>query len=458
MTSLVSILDVAGEGIAAQTVGLDVTGQNISNVNTPGYVDRTVDLETTPGGGVTAAGVERTPDSVAADNAVVEGGLQSAASARDTALANAEAVLAPTGGTTIADQANAFFSSMTALAQSPSDPTARSATLAAADQLAEAVSSTATQLAQSRQDLLGQAQGVAVQLDQQLTTIASLNKQIVAAQAGGNPPADLMDQRDALVSQVGQGIDVQVINQPSGAITLLSSGAALVDGANAAAVGVAASASGDMAISVQEPGGGATDITTGVTSGTLGGIREARDTDLSQVSGQLDQYAYDLTNDVNALHTTGYGLDGQTGRPLFQPSATVAGAARAMEVSPLVEGKPDAIAATASASSLPGGNDLALAIAGLASQPQGTSSSPAQAFSVVSSTLGSAKQSADAELSLRNATVAQANSLRDSADGVSIAGETVNLARYQQAFQASQQVLQTVDSLLDGFITTLSMS
>src|SRR5579864_3224682 len=126
MSSLLSVLDVAGAGLLAQTAGIDVTGQNISNVNTPGYAKRTVDLETTPSNGafgsVTAGSIQRSFDQFAAASADAEAGKENAAEARSAALTDAEAVLAPSGAPTIGDQTTAFFSSMTTLAQSPSDP------------------------------------------------------------------------------------------------------------------------------------------------------------------------------------------------------------------------------------------------------------------------------------------------------------------------------------------------
>jgi flagellar hook-associated protein 1 FlgK len=458
MSSLLSVLNVARDGLLAQTAGVNVTGQNIANVNTPGYARRTVNLETVATSGAfgsVRASLGRVVDRFAAARATTESGKQSAAQARSFALATAESILAPSGGATIADRTSAFFSSMTALAQSPSDAAARAGALDAAGQLAQSISGAAAQLDGQRSDLLGQAQGVAGEINQRLTSIAKLNTQIASAQAGGEVPADLTDQRDALVREVGQRVDVQAIPQANGSVTLLSSGAALVDGAHASAIEVAPGSGGALTITVRAPGGGATDVTTAVTSGTLGGIREARDTDLAKVSAQLDHYAYDLTTNVNALHTTGYGLDGQTGRPLFTQAASAAGAARAMSVSQAVAGNPSAIAATTSAGSLPGGNDLAISLAQLAAQPQGSAGSPAQAFASVAGLLGTAKQSADDEVTLRGSTVAQADALRDSASGVSIDEEMVNLTRYQRAFQASQKVLETVDSLLDGLLRSL---
>ena len=112
---------------------------------------------------------------------------------------------------------------------------------------------------------------------------------------------------------------------------------------------------------------------------------------------QLDQLAYDFANTVNALHQTGYGLDGVTGRPLFTPPLSVAGAAGAMSVDPSVAGQPSNVAATANAADLPGGNDLVNRLASLSEQPLGSGGTPAQQFGNLAGQLGTATASATAK-------------------------------------------------------------
>ena len=50
MSSLLGLLNIAGSGLAAQTAAIDATGQNVANVNTPGYSRVTANLETTATG------------------------------------------------------------------------------------------------------------------------------------------------------------------------------------------------------------------------------------------------------------------------------------------------------------------------------------------------------------------------------------------------------------------------
>ena len=87
----------------------------------------------------------------------------------------------------------------------------------------------------------------------------------------------------------------------SGNYTLLAGGTALVSNGTASTLGVALDASGDLKITSTQ-GSDVNDITSNVNTGTLGGIREARDTDIPNYQSQLDQFAYGLETKVNAIH------------------------------------------------------------------------------------------------------------------------------------------------------------
>jgi flagellar hook-associated protein 1 FlgK len=453
MSTLFNLLNIAGGGLAAQTAALAVTSQNVANVNTPGYVQETANLETTATG-VTASGVSRAYDQFTYGNVLAQQGLSGAADARTQALTAAQNTISPTGNT-IADDVNAFFTSATALESSPSDPSTRAALLGTATQLAQDISTTSAGLSTQRATLLTQAQGIATQLNGELSQIAQLNGQIAQATAEGSQPADLQSQRDALASQVSLQIGAQVITDNRGQMTLLSAGTALVTGTSASSVSVGLDSSNDLQVLAKQTGGGSVDITSRTNSGSLGGIREARDTDIKGVSSQLDTFAYNLATQVNAVHAAGFGLDGVTGRNLFTQPASAAGAAAAFSVDPSVAGNPSAIAASSTATGLPGGNDVAVQLAQLASQPLAGGQPPAQSFGAIAASLGASMSAAQTESALRTDTVTQATTLNSSESGVSLDQEMTNMAQFQNAYDASSKVLQTAQSLLQELMQAI---
>ena len=344
------------------------------------------------------------------------------------------------------------------MSANPTDTSTRQAFLTSAGTLAQSISSTAASIQQQSADMLTQASGVAVTINQNLSQIAKLDDQIKQATALGDASAsDLRDQRDQLVQSVATAMGASSVEDDQGNFTLLSSGVALVSGNVASQVGVTTDKSGALEFTVQNSSNGPQmDITSNVTSGTLGGIREARDTDLKSAEQGLDQFAYDLSNSVNQTHAQGYGLDATTGNDLFKAPTQVSGAATAMTLSTTMIGHPEKVAAAGSLLELPGGNTNAIALAGIATQNLGnTTTDPTQTFDLIVSNLGSAVSSSNSEVSLRTATSAQATSLEQSSEGVNTDEEMVALSQYQTAFQASQKVLSVTNTLLGELMQEL---
>ena len=455
MSSLFGLLNVARDGIGAQTAGVDITGQNITNANTPGYVRRSAILEgNQTNGGVQYKGVARSFDQFTFAAVVLEHGKSGAASGRSDSLAQLEGVVAPqTGG--VGDKIDAFNTAIQALTGSPADPSVRATVLSAAQDLAQSVSQTAQGIQKSRDDMLTKAQGIASDLNQDLGSIAKLNGQIANATAAGSDASDLKDQRDKLVTDVSNKIGAKTITDGSGQVTLFAAGTTLVSGNIADSISVGTDANGNMQVTANRTDGAAVDVTSFTNDGQLGGIREARDTDASNSLNQLDQFAYDFSNKVNSIQSAGYGIDGTTGNNMFVAPAAVAGSAKAMALSSAIAGHPEKIAASSTAAGLPSGNDVAVQLAGLASTSIGASGTPTQTYAAIATSVGIAKQSSDNEAQLRTSTVAQAETLNSSASGVSLDEEMANLTQYQRAFQASSKVLQTADALLQALLDSV---
>ncbi len=451
MSSLLSVLNIASTSLMAQTAGLNVTSNNVANATTPGYVRESAVLAEqvlgSQAGGVAFTGINRNYDQFAFHTVATQGGLLGAATARSSALETLQSTLAPSSSS-IDTQISAFFAASQTLTSTPTDTGARQQFLDTANQLAQSVSTTAQGIKQQRSDMLAQAQGVASDVNQSLTQIAKLDQQIQEANGSGNDASGLRDQRGVLVQNVASKIGAQAIEDGKGHFTLLSSGVALVSDNTATQLGVTVDTTGNLAFSVQS-NGVTTDITKNVTSGTLGGVREARDTDCVNAAQQLDQFAYDFATTVNKVHAAGYGSDSGTGRNLFVQPTVVTDAAASMGLDPSMVGHPERVAAAGSLSELPSGNTNALALAGLSSQSLGVGTSdPTQRFATIAAGVGAAKSSADGEQSLRQSTSAQATTIEQSTEGVNTDEEMVNLAQYQTAFQASQKVLTVTNQLL----------
>ncbi len=449
--SLFGILSITQGALTTQTAGLSVAGENVSNASMPGYVKRVTQIETIAGSlGARFTGVKSARERFSHDRVTVETGRQGAASARSSALGTLQSIVAPGSGS-IGDRLNDFFGALQGVVATPSDTSARSQVLAKANALASAISGTAASIQQQRADLLGQAQSVAGEVNERLGRIAELSNKIEQAHGLGDDASALRDERDRLVDEVATRVGGHAIEDDKGHFTLFGAGGTLVDGSTASSLDVNLDQAGALQVTLRNGGGVANVVQLGSGNGQLGGIREARDVDLVKTQNDLDQFAFDLGSAVNTVHSAGFGLDAVSGRNLFAPAGQVAGAAYAMKVDPAVAGQPDRIAASATANTLPGGNANALALLQLQGKPLGNDT-PAGRVAALVSSVGTAKASADDEASLRDSTVAQAKTMRDSYEGVNVDEEMIDLTRYQRAYESSIQVMKVTDSLLDSLM------
>jgi flagellar hook-associated protein 1 len=457
MGSLTQLMYTARDALSAQSYGLNVTGQNITNVNTPGYVRREALLETralgtATTGTVTVAGLRRATDLYIDRRELTARGSAAAASEHDNQLASVEAMFNDLGGTGMGSALDGLFSSFSALAANPNDPTARATVLGAADNFATRASSMADALAQTKDDLLKRAQATIEQINSRASSISELNRRIQAAEAQGEDAADLKDQRNNLLLDLSTMIDIRTIPDVKGSIIVQASGTTLVDGFDYRPMEVDLGTDGSLRILSKREGGADMDVTQFLTGGTLAGIKEARDVDVFEVANKLDQLVFDVASAVNAQHAAGYGQDGVAGRNLFDISATASGAARSIELGAAVAGNPAAVAASSDLTSLPGGSGNAAALASVWDAPLSGGRTAAQAYGDIIGGIGQRKSAIAQAVETQAAIKDQIQAMREAISGVSLDEEMVALTKYQRAYQAAGRVLTTVDELLQDLL------
>lgn len=309
-------------GLLAMQQALATTGQNIANANTPGYSRELVQLASMPsqfqngsyiGSGVQVAAVTRAYDQFITSQLNAATTTNSSLSFQSDFATQVTQLLGDTSSG-IAAQTQAFFNATQAIAANPTDSTARSTFLGAAQALTDNFNQIDTQL-QSLDNQIGQqASDIGRQINTYAKQIASLNGEISKAQAT-NPnamPNDLLDQRDQLITQISSLIDVKANPDNQGNINLtLASGESLVLNSTATNLSVGNLPSG-LNITL-----GKTDITSRVTGGTLGGMLQAQSQLITPLRNQLGRAALVLADQVNQNQTAGVDLNGNTGTNLF---------------------------------------------------------------------------------------------------------------------------------------------
>lgn len=457
MGGLGSLLNIARDSLLAQSFALDVTGQNITNVNTPGYVRRSPLLVTRNSGDATfgsvdIGGIQRAFDVFSQARFLDATGTAAAADQHDATLSNVEALFNDAQGAGLSTPISQLFSSFSALSAHPNDTTTRQQVLARASDFAQALNSSASQLAAQRDQLLTQARGVTQEINSDTSQIARLNLEIAHAKGVGNDASDLLDKRDNLVGDLAQLVNVQTFTEPNGTFVVRGAGTTLLEGEQAATVAVTTSGSGNLILQSSFNGGPRTDITSGLASGKLAGLRETRDVDSPAMSARIDQLANDVAKAINTQHQAGVDLNGTAGLAMFTFSGPP-GAATITLNSSLV-GRPDLVAAASAANPPPGGSDNAVALAklGQANIVNGNTRTPAEAYGDLIGDIGQRKSDSASDSQTRGALLAQTKAMRDSANGVSLDEELVSLQRYQRAYQAATKLISIADEAMNSLL------
>jgi flagellar hook-associated protein 1 FlgK len=449
MAGLLSSLSIATSGLTTARMGLDVTGHNIANINTPGYARRTLQLAELPPNDHTSAGrgVEVVQIRALRDQYLeARIGREQGGKAYDEALLEGvRAVDATVGlpGQSIDARLTAFFDGFSALASDPTSITARDTVVREGQALGEAFASLSSRLDEMQGVHDRTLQDSVAELNQLATTVSRLNARIVT---GGVDVDALRDERSIAIARMSELGNVNVLDRPDGAVDItVTSGHALVVGANAYPVTMTAQPpSGFVSLQLSD-----FDITSQIDGGRIGALIALRDATIPGYQGRLDQLAYDIATQVNAVHLTGFDATGAAGGTFFNAPATVAGAASSLAVTPAVTADPRLVAASGTGAS--GDNQVARGIAALrdARVMNGGSATAAEAWATFVYQVGSDVRGTEASVVTREQIVRQMERLRDQQSGVSLDEEAANLMRYQRSYEASARYFTTIVDTLD---------
>ena len=317
-----SIFSIGLSGLNAAQNALNTTSNNISNVYTPSYNRELTQLgEGRVGGGVRVNDIERQFNTYVA-NQLNSAKTQSSAletynnqiSQIDNLLADREAGLAPLMQT--------FFSSLEDLASSPSDPAARQGVLGTANTLSAQFRSFDGYLQDMQTNINNQIKDEVVQINNTVEQIAGLNKEIALARARtGEAPNSLLNQRDFLVSELNERMDLRLNVQDGKTYNIsLPNGQPLVSGTRSFKLeAVQADYDPQRTIVGYRDGSGNTiqlDEAT-ITGGSVGGLMTFRAETLDKTQNQIGQLAASFAFAYNAQHQQGVDLDGNQGESFF---------------------------------------------------------------------------------------------------------------------------------------------
>ena len=325
-----SVLNVATSGLLSMQKALATTGHNIANVSTEGYSRQTINFEARDAGagsgGFVGNGV-RTSTIARAYDAFLGKELRDTTSAAkhfevfsqmagklDDLLAEQE------GG--VATQFERLFSSIQDVSNNPSATPERQVLLGEAGALATQFRQLDTAMAAMNDQVNVRLDSMVQEINAIAKNVALLNDKIDSARAAsaGQPPNDLLDQRDLMLQNLSEYIGVTVTEQSNGQVNILvGTGQPLVVGTRFESLSLGPGRYDPVAfeVEIEQAAGNSVPITESISGGIMQGLLRFRDETLNGARQELGLLAAGVTETFNAQHKLGLDLSGARRRQFF---------------------------------------------------------------------------------------------------------------------------------------------
>lgn len=305
--SLTIALQTATSGLQAAQAGLRAVSDNIANVNTPGYVRKTIEQQQLvvdgAGAGVQVSGVKRITDQYLQAASMTAGSDSGRYDVYAQYLDNAQSLFGDPSGSdyffNLPDQISADFAS---LANDPSSTLLRSQALNTVNSFlgeADRINGQVTALGKTVDAQIGND---VTQINSLLSQIDKLNTDISRAKVTGGDSSGSENIQGQLLNQLSSLISVKVSARDQGGVIVRSSEGVLLSGDGASTLTYNNSGSTPGYISVVTPGPAVAGQPIGVASGELRGLLDLRNDKLPAISDEVGEFVSRAAQQLNAAH------------------------------------------------------------------------------------------------------------------------------------------------------------
>ena len=329
---LSSALASAMSGLRANQAALSIISSNISNAQTPGYVNQNpnqIEVSSgTIGSSVTVTGVNRALDTFVQNQLRTETSGGAYADQIANFLSQLQSVYGTPGGDgTLENALNNFTTALQSLSNSPGDSSAQSVALSAAQTLAGQLNSTTQGIQALRSNVEQDIGNAANQANTDMSQIATINSQLQGLSPTDPMAATLMDHRDNAINDLSKLVDIRVVTDPSNQTNIFTNsgiqlvGAGLASSFTYTSPGSLTATSlynanpaqnGVGSLNVKLPNGAAIDVVANnvLSSGQIAADIKLRDQTLPQAQTQVDQMAATLASSLSDVTTAGTAITG----------------------------------------------------------------------------------------------------------------------------------------------------
>ncbi len=458
------MLNVAKTALITQQKALDVTANNIANVNTDGYSRQRLNMEQNEpvyyDGGTLGTGVQANRSIQRIYDRFLNAQLVDASAkagrwqAQKETLEKAELMFDEVSGYGLNNAMNQFWDAWQQLSNNPSGYTERVTLIGESQNMTDVFNKLTRDLYQVQEDSDTSIEGAVEDINRLTREIADLNLKISEVEAGSVHSAnDFRDQRDLKLKELSGLINVNSFEDSNGFLTVITSeGHTLVDRVNAWNLTTSTNTNGFSDVFWESSNGTPQNITASISDGKLKGWIEARDTIIPDYLNRLNDLAQTVIAEVNALHNAGLTLGAppdDTGIDFFSGTD-----ATNIAVNPAVVANSNLIAAALNTEGIPGGNGNAVAIGELQNTltMSGGTATFDKFYNSLVSDVGRNVSQATLNTDHQSMVSLQLETYRAEVSGVSMDEEMVNMVQFQSAYSAAAKMVTTVNEMLESLI------
>jgi len=323
-----ALTNLGTRAMLANYAALQTTSHNIANANTQGYSRQLAQFATSDGQftgsgffgqGVNVTSVMRSYDRFLTNQATGTQAVAAADAARRDQLSLLEGVFT-TGEGGLGYAAGQLVNAFVDVASSPSDISARQVVVSRVTDIAARFTAAGEQMAALQGSVVEDVRASVASVNGIARQIATLNGQIVAVRGAGQPPNDLLDMRDQLVSDISRYIAVSTVAADDGSVgVFVGAGQSLVLGATVNELQAVADAYDPAKVRLAMREGSLSRLVPpqSVNGGSISGQLAFQSSDLVEARNLLGQLAGAVSGAMNLQQSLGVDLTGRHGTALF---------------------------------------------------------------------------------------------------------------------------------------------
>ncbi|CAN7240665.1 flagellar hook-associated protein FlgK [Brevundimonas sp. LjRoot202] len=320
--SLNAIMNTATSGLAAAQTQLRVVSDNVSNVNTPGYVRKIADQVARTSQGM-GTGVEVARIRLATDRFLQAASLNAGAEAarqgvRHELYDRIQSLFGDPGGETgFFSQVDRVFSAFATSAEDPTSGPRRQDALFKTQALFDEAGRIGQQIQAVREDADGRIESAIERANSLLEQIEALNLEIARATVVSGDASGAETAQSALIGQLAELVDIRVSARPVGGVSIRTGAGTLLAGQGAATLSYnrAGTVTGETVFNdiwVTEPGGQKRSLLDSVVSGEIRGLVELRDIEATAAAERLAELVAHVADELNRAHNANSSVPAPT--------------------------------------------------------------------------------------------------------------------------------------------------